>query len=541
MQAPIVGMMTAESGPLGTWKESMALETRQFMALNAMNEALYIARQFAMDYFICPAMGYEPMSKIAKTAAISIFIPLFKLVDIQMERKENKMPAHIIGEVDIPDVPLFRENTQLAGLQETITGWLKTIYERKQILWTEIYTKRRDNAQDTWRSAMRVMAGRIDTVVTMVIVMLHKNIRGFPETEWMRRYAAFGGGTRTGDIEITGGEFAVENMEDHYKLVNGKAPGVEDRDRDGNIRTYRTITGPIKTQLATQSHKTKVKLYGAELACTDGWINEETFVGMFFGGNNNKRPKYIRFRDETKWRYGAFPFKSQLFEANKARIVGWIEARDSDTGTNSNISLLIQTLSNQYWNGYILRPGKKWGTVRLPNRRAYWDGAEFKEGAFTASDLIVTGEAEPRKIWRPRTIKEMLAVEEKDRDRLFLPTGEALPDLLERRLMQPGGAPGAWPEVMVARGKVDPEETAKLVGTPEKVGDMGVLPVYRVPLFGRGRSVSFSRQVVVIQAAAAPPAGGGESMGIGPFTYTGKNSWVLMSLLIMLLLFFLFR
>ena len=81
-----VDKMTAESGPLGMWVESMALETRQFMALNAMNEALLIARQFAMDYFICPAMGLEPKSKMAKFAAISIFIPLFKLVDIQMER-----------------------------------------------------------------------------------------------------------------------------------------------------------------------------------------------------------------------------------------------------------------------------------------------------------------------------------------------------------------------------------------------------------------------------------------------------------------------
>jgi hypothetical protein len=107
--------------------------------------------------------------------------------------------------------------------------------------------------------------------------------------------------------------------------------------------------------------------------------------------------------------------------------------------------------------------------------------------------------------------------------------------------MQPGGAPGAWPEVEITGGDTDPEETARLVGTPEQVGEMGVLPVYRVPLFGRGRSISFGRQLVVIQAPAAPPAGGGESMGIGPFTYTGKNSWVLMSLLIMLLLFFLFR
>ena len=73
------------------------------MALNAMNEALLIARQFAMDYFICPAMDYDPAnkarspyaptSKEAKFAAISIFLPLFNLVDIQMERPQNKMPA----------------------------------------------------------------------------------------------------------------------------------------------------------------------------------------------------------------------------------------------------------------------------------------------------------------------------------------------------------------------------------------------------------------------------------------------------------------
>ena len=52
--------------------------------------------------------------------------------------------------------------------------------------------------------------------------------------------------------------------------------------------------------------------------------------------------------------------------------------------------------------------------------------------------------------------------------------------------MQPGGAPGAFPEEMIF-STINPEETAKLTGTPEKVGDAGVLPVYGVPLFGRGR------------------------------------------------------
>ena len=34
---------------------------------------------------------------------------------------------------------------------------------------------------------MRFMSARIDKIVRLVIVMLHKNIRGFPETDWMRR------------------------------------------------------------------------------------------------------------------------------------------------------------------------------------------------------------------------------------------------------------------------------------------------------------------------------------------------------------------
>ena len=92
-----VKRMTAESGPLSSWVDSMALETRQFMALNAMNEALFIARNLTMDFFFCPAIKMEVNGEQARTAALSVFAPLFDEVDTQMDR--NQVHKKNIGKV----------------------------------------------------------------------------------------------------------------------------------------------------------------------------------------------------------------------------------------------------------------------------------------------------------------------------------------------------------------------------------------------------------------------------------------------------------
>ena len=195
-----VNRMSAESGPLSSWVEAMAFETRQFMALSAMNEALFIARCFTMDYFICQATGMEKNGEQARAAALSVFAPLFDEVDNQMNRR--KVHQKMIGNVIIPDVPSFGTENQTP--EEGLVGWLRTIRVRKEVLWNDIFKSRREHAEATWTSAMRFMSARIDKVVRLVIVMLHKNIRGFPETEWMRRYAAFGGGTRSSGISRAG-------------------------------------------------------------------------------------------------------------------------------------------------------------------------------------------------------------------------------------------------------------------------------------------------------------------------------------------------
>ena len=65
----------------------------------------------------------------ARTAALSVFAPLFDEVDTQMER--IKVHKKNIGKVDIPDVPLFRENTDQ---EDGLVGWLRTIRVNKEAL-----------------------------------------------------------------------------------------------------------------------------------------------------------------------------------------------------------------------------------------------------------------------------------------------------------------------------------------------------------------------------------------------------------------------
>ena len=134
---------------------------------------------------------------------------------------------------------------------------------------------------------MRFMTARIDKIVRLVIVVLHKNIRGFPETEWMRRYAAFGGGTLSSDKNIEGGDFVVEDMEDWYKVEGGQGPDVEDMDRKPDTGddvqyiyyTYDPITGPVdKRRVAGKM----VDLIGAEIACSLGWLNNTEFKDIIW-------------------------------------------------------------------------------------------------------------------------------------------------------------------------------------------------------------------------------------------------------------------
>ena len=200
-----------------------------------------------------------------------------------------------------------------------------------------------------------------------------------------------------------------------------------------------------------------------------------------------------------------------------------------------NVTMLGSELSRDYWNGYTLRfPGEQSWLTRLPNRKDWMDEeGNFKEGAFIEVSLLRWGEFDDSHdnmdLWKIRTAAEIASEEAQE---YGLEAGQ--PDLLHRRLMQPGDPKGAMPEVDMDV----PAKAVRLSQTPAKAP--GLPGSFFVdPIFGRGRSLSFGR-VVVIQAPAPAP-GGGESMGIGPFTYTGKNSWVLMSLLIMLLLFFLFR
>ena len=130
-----VKRMSSESGPLSSWVDSMALETRQFMALNAMNEALFIARNLTMDFFFCPAIKMDVNGEQARTAALSVFAPLFDEVDTQMER--TQVHKKNIGKVDIPDVPLFRENTDQ---EDGLVGWLRT-YESIRRLFGTTYIR----------------------------------------------------------------------------------------------------------------------------------------------------------------------------------------------------------------------------------------------------------------------------------------------------------------------------------------------------------------------------------------------------------------
>ena len=61
------------------------------------------------------------------------------------------------------------------------------------------------------------LAKKCEILATCTLVCIHKNVRGFPETALMRRYAEFLGGTSNGPPEIGNGEFGVVNLDEYYK------------------------------------------------------------------------------------------------------------------------------------------------------------------------------------------------------------------------------------------------------------------------------------------------------------------------------------
>ena len=243
----VVTRLTAESGPLTAWSESMLMETRQFMALQAQAEAFYLLRELTIKWMFqnlgradrsTPFLK-QPNQAGGVTQVASIFAPLLEQIDLQMLRRDSRAGEKII------DVPLFREGVKLTTFPSPsklpgFRRWYVAIRARKMELWQRLFEKFPRTIEQDWRAAMHYLTKRIELLTTLTLVCIHKNVRGFPETQWMRRYAHFGGGTYDGGDPIDGGEFGVEDLDDRFRHEKGNPPmcrtGCLMTKRDGALR-----------------------------------------------------------------------------------------------------------------------------------------------------------------------------------------------------------------------------------------------------------------------------------------------------------------
>ena len=87
--------------------------------------------------------------------------------------------------------------------------WWYTIRLRKMELWGRLHgiNNGAGNLRTDWLAAMTYMSKRIELMTTLTLVCIHKNIRGFPETQ-----CHFGGGTWTDIQEMDGGEVGVADL-----------------------------------------------------------------------------------------------------------------------------------------------------------------------------------------------------------------------------------------------------------------------------------------------------------------------------------------
>jgi len=542
-QYSVVTKATAESGPLTLWDEEMQLETRQFMAMQAMSEAFYILRQLTVKWMFTN-LGTNYI--IGTRQMQSLFSPLLDQIDKQLQR--DRYPRR--GGEKVCEVPLFAEMEKCPNDQHGHRGfraWWYTIRERKMRFWRTLVEKYPNNLQEDWKAGMYYLTRRIELMTTLTLVCIHKNVRGFPETQWMRRYAAFGGGTL--NDEVGGGEFGVENLDDRYKMVvgeDGDGADVQDRvvNADG-VRTNAVLTfnafygdlggtgdaykqtnqSPnagygVKVNSKTIYPLRRAVIIGAAWAMTPGWINDNTFVNAM----ENRKRRDVVFSAETRWRYGAFPFKSHFFtsDSRHAEIVKLLRKRVRGLDTKK----LEATLSDGYMNAYKLVYFGTRTELRLPAIQTWYNpktGVPY-EGAFINGPLhnyMAAGGKKKAtlKKWGPPTWQDEHAGIDRD----------------QYGLQQPGQMPGAEPDDMSPIPQPHSGELQELQTTPHKGGeDRPGMYVGEIP-----RQPQFGPATIIIQPAPAPGSGG--SLAVGPFSFTGEGAWWLGALLILLLLFFLFR
>ena len=439
----VVTKLTAESGPLTAWGESMIMETRQFMALQAQAEAFFILKELTIKWMFMNMGRPERKSPLLKQPhqaggvvhVESIFAPLLAQIDRQMLRRPANKSEKII------DVPLFSEQVALTTFPgpSKLPGfrrWYVAIRVRKMELWQRLFEKYPRTLEQDWRAAMHYLTRRIELLTTLTLVCIHKNVRGFPETSWMRRYAHFGGGTYDGGDPIDGGEFGVEDLEERYmKKEAEEQQDVEDRVLDdqgrrstailvfrsiygdeggsataGNIVNKSPNAGWLKPGVGHSRGSRPLKnaiVMGAGWAMTNGWINNNTFVNaMGHAGRSNTN---VVFSEETRWRYGAFPFQSNWFNdsSRHAEIVGYLTERLPGL----NMKRLQAKLSDGYMDAYLLPAYGDMQEIRLPSIQGWYNmetGRPY-EGAFIGGPLHTydpeAGKAERRtalsKRWGP--------------------------------------------------------------------------------------------------------------------------------------------
>ena len=619
--------LSAESGPCSSWHTEMNHETRQFMAFQAIEEAFYILKQLTIRDMMGVSQTIRLSSKGGQDKVKSVFLPLLLQIDRMYasynESAKTGPKVCAMGPMSAKSDVCKYDSTGYRGFR----GWYFALRLEKQRLWTELSSSGNiASRRSSWDAAMFHLAQRCELLATCVMVCIHKNVRGFPETGLMRRYAQYAGGT-TGTVKVIGtGEFGVENLNDHYKGLqeSGLDPSYGDyadvdfiNPRTNAIICYGAWYGdwgmckPVTNRqkgidTAANAHPNKGKkcevrvgevshgfhtiwprmkqieskkyipdtdaaphfiCIGAGWAMTDGWLNDHTFEPTMdshrvlgndkhFTIKGHRTQQIIKFSEETRFRYGVFPFLMNHPRLEKLITVADMLGRGNKYAID--LKRLIVPLSENYMDNFkLVYRGKKSKGVDMWQLPAIQDWYEVStgrpyEGAFlerslTNEDSIEMYENNPKGQWR-------------DQDP-WVPGRDGVskeshyPSRVKGfGLEQPGNSQkGAQKDnikaagyvkyqqsLIVGRGSRDLIRVMTTPTTPKRPGSRGEMyqgPIPDTPQFGPPGL----QQPIVIHIDRPEGGQGRPEVSVGPFSFKGEGAQILGLLMILLLLYFLFR
>ena len=460
----------------------------------------------------------------------------------------------------------------------------------------------------------------------------------------MRRYCQFGGGTLSTHKPISGGMFLrphIEKFRYNYTDVQERFHTTSDKyiQWDGQVSLYNEWFGDLGGTAAsmkvvnnnpnsgktgydddgdalmvrvTKKHKGWVKgeeeeqeiewkmphkvVISAGWAMTDGWMNNDGFIKNI---PHLIKVNNVQFSEETRWRYGAFPFTSVWFqdEARNTMLVDLLKIRLPGLDT-----VRLQTpLTNEYFDAYHIVRGQDPRAAKthrqLPARQDWFDheSGAAHQGAFVSGSLV-NFDPEANKPERDGDLTKMWGPPH------WIPQDQQYSLAAdERGLQQPGSRKGALPTDMsgvnqpLDRAEDFPlfvqleEREAVMMGAPQAREDQE-FEEHRMPRASRAASreresyklVELRRELathlenvergdsgiyvndrdgatiadqirraiqqeqrgsvnIALNMPRHVPMPEKDSISMGPLSFSGQGAWMIGLVFLALLLFFLFR